>query len=51
MGGKFESQFKQLDESAVNASSAARGGNALLATQRLAFAGFSHGDDETVTWR
>jgi hypothetical protein len=51
MGAKFESQFKQLDESAVNASSAARGRNALLATQRPVFAGFSHGDDVTVTWR
>jgi hypothetical protein len=51
MGAKFESQFKQLDESAVNASSAARDRNALLGTQRPVFAGFSRGGDGAVTWR
>jgi hypothetical protein len=50
MGAKFESQFKQFDESAVNASSVPRGRNALLATQRPVIIGFSRGGDLPVTW-
>jgi len=51
MGAKFESQFKQFDESAVNASSLARRRNALLSTQRPVVVGFSNGRDLTVTAR
>jgi len=51
MEAKFESQFKQFDESTVNASSLARGRNASLATQKPVFIGFSRGADPLVTRR